>query len=110
MSRGCGGCDPSAIEFVIDDNGTLRPFDPARDMKDPTMTDARSTFHSTLAENWRVFRRHQPVGAYLPVGQLDGDCRECGDAWPCLTVRSVIDPALDNFVDESARCRVRGQP
>jgi hypothetical protein len=33
MQRGCGGCDPGAIEAVIDEHGTLRPFDPARDLR-----------------------------------------------------------------------------
>lgn len=34
---------------------------------------------------------HHPVGAYLPVGQLDGDC-SCGrGAWPCRTlIREVF--------------------
>lgn len=27
--------------------------------------------------------RHRPVGAYMPIGQLDGDC-SCGrGSWPC---------------------------
>lgn len=30
--RGCGGCDPGAIEFVVTDAGILRRYDPARDM------------------------------------------------------------------------------
>lgn len=29
---------------------------------------------------------HHPVGAYYPVGQLDGDC-SCGRGpWPCATL------------------------
>jgi hypothetical protein len=32
---GCGGCDPSAIEFVITDEGVRRPFDAARDLTLP---------------------------------------------------------------------------
>lgn len=32
-------------------------------------------------------RDHHPVGAYYPVGQLDGDC-SCGRGpWPCNTLR-----------------------
>lgn len=27
-----------------------------------------------LSENWTLFQKHSPKGAYLPVGQLDGDC------------------------------------
>lgn len=31
---GCGGCDPGAIEYVIeDDTGIVRPFDPERDLE-----------------------------------------------------------------------------
>jgi hypothetical protein len=30
-----------------------------------------------------ILRKHHPVGAYYPVGQLDGDCK-CGRGeWPC---------------------------
>lgn len=32
IERGCGGCDPGAIESVIEDGGAVRPFDPARDL------------------------------------------------------------------------------
>ena len=33
MVSGCGGCDPGAIEFVLEDGSSvLRAFDPARDM------------------------------------------------------------------------------
>jgi hypothetical protein len=43
-----------------------------------------------LGEHWRVFREHHPVGAYLPVGQLDGDCK-CGrGSWPCETVAATL--------------------
>lgn len=31
-TKGCGGCDPGAVEFVITDDGQRRPFDAARDM------------------------------------------------------------------------------
>lgn len=34
-TRGCGGCDPGAIDFVIEEGGTWRPFDPARDLLQP---------------------------------------------------------------------------
>lgn len=34
---GCGGCDPSAIEYVIEDGvGLVRPFDPQRDLEGAT--------------------------------------------------------------------------
>lgn len=58
-----------------------------------------------LAENWRVFRKHKPVGAYLPVGQLDGDCRECGGPWPCAEVRKVLSGhAFEAFEGMPGRC------
>lgn len=44
----------------------------------------------SLHEQWPLFKKHHPVGAYLPVGQLDGDCR-CGQgAWPCEEVMAVL--------------------
>jgi hypothetical protein len=44
----------------------------------------------SLHEQWPLFKKHHPVGAYLPVGQLDGDCR-CGKgAWPCAEVMAVL--------------------
>lgn len=35
---GCGGCDPGAIDMVICDDGTRRPYDPALDLT-PEMLD-----------------------------------------------------------------------
>lgn len=43
---GCGGCDPSAIDYVIPDGGTPRPFNPATDMK-PTPVRAKVRQTST---------------------------------------------------------------
>lgn len=48
-----------------------------------------------LQEEWLLFRHHHPVGAYLPVGQMDGDCHECGGAWPCEPVRKVLAQAFE---------------
>ncbi len=43
-----------------------------------------------VQREWRLFREHRPVGAYLPVGQLDGDCR-CGRGeWPCETLTQAL--------------------
>ena len=54
----------------------------------------------TLHEHWLLFKQHHPVGAYLPVGQLDGDCR-CGrGAWPCETVVAVLKPLLAEVWDQ----------
>lgn len=36
MEAGCGGCDPSAIDFVVLDDGTRRAYDPAQDLAPPT--------------------------------------------------------------------------
>lgn len=47
-----------------------------------------------LAADWRLLKDHHPVGAYLPVGQLDGDC-SCGrGAWPCEAVRNAVRSGL----------------
>lgn len=34
MKNGCGGCDPGAIDYVILEDGTRRPFDPELDLRD----------------------------------------------------------------------------
>jgi hypothetical protein len=47
-----------------------------------------------MARQWVTFRKHRPAGAYLPVGQLDGDCHECGNAWPCPAVELILSPWL----------------
>lgn len=31
--QGCGGCDPGAIDFVILEDGSSRPFDPRLDLR-----------------------------------------------------------------------------
>lgn len=31
--QGCGGCDPGAIDFVILEDGSSRPFDPKLDLR-----------------------------------------------------------------------------
>ena len=62
-------------------------------MSGPVASGARLNL-DTLAGDWRLFRRHHPAGAYLPVGQLDGDCRDCGEAWPCTTIRDSLNRAL----------------
>lgn len=56
------------------------------------------TAADVLHEQWLVFRKHMPVGAYLPIGQLDGDCRECGGSWPCDAVMAVLQPLLASAV------------
>ena len=43
-----------------------------------------------MHDNWKVFRKHRPRGEYLPVGDIDGDCAECGSEWPCSAVREVL--------------------
>jgi hypothetical protein len=57
-----------------------------------------------MARQWVTFRKHRPAGAYLPVGQLDGDCHECGNAWPCPAVELILSPWLARLeAAESAR-------
>lgn len=66
------------------DNGEGMPEDPNQDVYD------------ALHVQWRLYRRHHPAGAYLPVGQMDGDCSgpECPGAWPCEHVRSHLEDVL----------------
>jgi hypothetical protein len=44
----------------------------------------------TLALDWRLIRAHHPVGEYLPIGQMDGDCRCGAGLWPCAVVRARV--------------------
>lgn len=48
------------------------------------------TIAAALREHWAVFRTHRPVGAYFPLGQLDGDCATCGVEWPCDPVLAAM--------------------
>lgn len=50
-----------------------------------------------LEDNWRVFQEHRPVGAYLPVGQEDGDCMTCHTPFPCVKVLEVFDELQDRI-------------
>lgn len=47
-----------------------------------------------LSENWTLFQKHSPKGAYLPVGQLDGDCGECGVSWPCGVIKKAVNDSM----------------
>lgn len=47
-----------------------------------------------MANNWKVFKEHRPIGAYLPLGQLDGDCKGCNEEWPCNTIRDILSNVL----------------
>ena len=67
-------------------------------MSHNTENDA-PTWGSLRAVSPSVWRKHRPVGAYLPVGQLDGDC-QCGQgAWPCpdflAAYARVFPPGVD---------------
>jgi len=55
-----------------------------------------------LFKHWDVFRNHHPVGAYLPIGQLDGDCSVCHEMWPCAPALQVLQSVLDVEPDEDA--------
>lgn len=63
----------------------------------------RADLTARLADNWRVFREHRPAGAYLPVGQLDGDCHSCGEAWPCAAVRDALTGGPESACRHGAR-------
>lgn len=52
-----------------------------------TLTEAE---HERWAKAGWELRKHYPVGAYLPVGQMDGDCKACGHAWPCPPWQAFI--------------------
>lgn len=74
----------------------------------PDSADVRERMH----ENWRVFKKHVPAGAYLPVGQMDGDCRECGGSWPCDAVLAAVGQGVAGECDHarSARDLMRTYP
>lgn len=57
-----------------------------------TLTDAE---HEALGQAFWYVRKHRIVGAYYPVGQMDGDCRECGEQWPCATVRPIFERLIE---------------
>lgn len=59
------------------------------------MTKPRLSEAESLRKMFRLLhgveptKAHHPVGAYLPTGQLDGDC-SCGRGeWPCDELRAA---------------------
>lgn len=47
-------------------------------------------------------RAHHPVGAYLPIGQLDGDC-SCGRGpWPC----EALSPSYARLIEGPSTVQV----
>lgn len=48
------------------------------------------SIETLLGKEWELFRKHRPVGAYMPIGQLDGDCYICHTSWPCPVVLAVL--------------------
>lgn len=73
----------------IPDNNT-----PAPDTDQAPIDESLTELWQALAVNWKVFRKHTPVGAYLPVGQMDGDCRTCHVPWPCDPVKTAVSSEL----------------
>lgn len=59
-----------------------------------------AAFRRNLHEDWRTFKKHVPAGAYLPVGQLDGDCKECGGSWPCDAWMAALKSAQGRAIRE----------
>lgn len=78
-TAGCGGCDPGAVDLVIDD-GSLRsrPFDPHRDQM-PDVADPRvqrgEVFDRVSHPDWGTFHRRRdgvvPVEPYAMRFQSD---------------------------------------
>ena len=47
--RGCGGCDPGAIDYVITDDGIRRPFDPPRDVSSSGIArERKGRYHAAI--------------------------------------------------------------
>lgn len=46
---GCGGCDPGAIDFVLTDQGHLRAFDPAIDLRPASALGPRNALRTPQA-------------------------------------------------------------
>lgn len=44
-----------------------------------------------MTVDWRTLRDHRPAGAYLPVGALDGDCRQGDGEWPCPAAVAALE-------------------
>lgn len=94
---GCGGCDPGAIEYVIEDGtATLRPYDPAQDLQ------AQPLPHESTAEvpDWHCTNSARGEG-----WGTRGDCPYCGhymfDGTESVTVDAYREhyatcPALDH--------------
>lgn len=74
---------------------------------DEVLTEGQSEF---LAERWLVFKTHSPAGAYLPVGQLDGDCRGCGAPWPCPEASAVLGELARGAAAQAWHERDRARP
>lgn len=51
------------------------------------LKDSAADVPALVAALRAVLDLHRAVGAYLPTGQMDGDCKECHVPWPCPTVR-----------------------
>jgi hypothetical protein len=88
-NRGCfaNHGDADALVAAVEETVAARVAAARADERDRVVAD--------LARDWRLLRNHHPVGAYHPVGQLDGDCA-CGDGtWPCSTIHAALAQPTD---------------
>ena len=87
------------VGFIRVDDAHGRPYNRERLQKAyaDAASDIRAEFMRNLFEamskDWKTFRAHRPVGEYLAIGQLDGDCSCGAGAWPCQTIRSKMSDA-----------------
>ena len=56
-----------------------------------------------MHEEWRFFKEHRPQGEYMPVGQLDGDCKKCHTTWPCPTYKQFIGQLTNKLMIQKER-------
>lgn len=39
----------------------------------------------------KILRNHYPTGPYLPIGHLDGDCKQGCGSWPCSQAHKALE-------------------
>lgn len=101
MEPGCGGCDPSAIDFVILEDGTRRAYDPAQDLALPA--DATPEAPAILGSGPNL------LGAFadavdraredrLTKATRSAHCPECVNGKHVNCVGQALDPVTDALV------------
>lgn len=78
------------------------------DIQTPERVTLSAEEWEVLHRQWHAFKDHRPVGAYLPTGQLDGDCGGCGESWPCASVATVLATILAAR-EQALRKEIAGQ-